>query len=161
MRRSNRRRVGRRIGDGGSRSNCERMVCRLPRRGFSAKRFSGALTGHFSVTKHGDAVHEDGGKSFAEVVGVADFGTIRHGVWIKNHEVCDGADFDSSAVLNPEGVSRQASHFANGFFEEEGSVAADVLCEYSRIIAEAAWVGHGFAESARATIAGDHGHGVG
>ena len=126
-----------------------------------AEGFSGALTGHFSVAKHGDAIHEDGCKSFAEVVGIADFGSICHGVWIKNHEVCDGADLDSSAVLNAKGVGRQAGHFANCFFEEEGALAADMLSDDSCIVAETAWVRHCLAESAWAAIAGDHGHGVG
>ncbi len=100
-------------------------------------------------------------EAFAEVVRVTDFGAVSDGVRVEDGEVGNGAGLDASAFGDLEGLGGEACHFADGFFEEEGTVIADEFSEDAGVVPEAARVGHGFAESARASVAGDHGHAVG
>ena len=99
-------------------------------------------------------------ETFAEMVGVTDFGSVRDGVRVKDDDIGNGPDLDATTVWDAEGVGGQAGHFADGLFEQEGSIASNVSSEHSSVVPEASGVGHGLPELSRASIARNHGHGV-
>jgi len=101
------------------------------------------------------AVDEDIVHAFGELIGLGEGGVVDDFGGIENGDIGEEAGLEEAAAVEVLALRGQGSDFADGGFEREQMLAADVVAEEARHGAEGAWMGVGLVGGAV------EGHGVG
>ena len=95
----------------------------------AAEHFSGTCTGHFAFVDDRDAVDQDIVHSLRKLIGIVEGGEVADRGGIEDHDIGPHAGAEKAAAFEPQALSWLGGEFADGVFESELVLFANVFAQ--------------------------------
>ena len=110
----------------------------------------------FSLVNGYLSIHQHIRKTGTQLMWLLEGSEISNGIFIKNHNICNGPFANNTPVFDIELTCRQGGHSADGFFEGNDFLFPNIFTQYPCIGTIAPWMRTTRAQNANACITGNH-----